>query len=383
MGIDPGTTKAYAIFNIKKELIACKSKKELSLNDLIAEISGYGKVLVVGTDRKKVPEFVEKFATKIGAKLIAPEYDLEVKEKLELTKDYEAKNNHEKDAVACALNAYKSISNIIARIESFAKLYNKERIKDKIIELVILHDTSIKLAADLVEKPEEEYVKESIKVLEKKIFLESDFLRLLNKLREKEYEIKLIKRQNERINSELMGLMEKIELNQGIDNIAKSEKLFNRLHKRVNTLYKALDERSVSLRRMRERFSRLNSIISKIGKDFVLVKRLENFGQMEFRRKEKILNINYGDVLLVNTVSVYSEKVVDMLKDKVSIVLFRKKTGEEIRKKFIFIDANNVEIYQDMYFAVANKEQIKYELSRMDRLHRVIEEYKEERRKMS
>lgn len=383
VGLDPGTTKAYAGFNIKKELIACRSNKELTLNEIIAEISKFGRVLVVGTDRKRAPELVEKFAIKTGAKLVAPEYDLEVKEKLELAKDYEAKNGHEKDAIACALNAYKSVSSIIMKIESFAKLHNKEEIKDRIIELVVLHDVSIKLAADIIEKPEEDYVKESIKVLEKKEFRESDFLRLLGKLREKEQEIKLLIKQNRRLEMEFNNMLNKIELSRKIDRTDKSERLFGRLNRRVNMLYKSLDEKSESLRRMRERFSMLNNMVSKLGKDFVLVKKLENLGQNEYRRKEKILNINHGDILLVNNPNVYSERVVGMLKDKVPIILFRKKPGEDIRKRFIFIDGDNIKIYEEMYFAVANKEQIKEDISRIERLQRVIEEYKEERSRIS
>ena len=86
VGIDPGTTIGYAILDMSetrsvsehaqehlvldmnKNLITTGSSKQLDLNSLLSTITLYGKVIAIGTDKKKTPSLIEKFAAKTGAK---------------------------------------------------------------------------------------------------------------------------------------------------------------------------------------------------------------------------------------------------------------------------------------------------------------------------
>ena len=62
VGIDPGTTIGYAVLDIEGNLIHLNSSKQLDLSLLISETINFGKAVLVGTDKAKVPGLVEAFA---------------------------------------------------------------------------------------------------------------------------------------------------------------------------------------------------------------------------------------------------------------------------------------------------------------------------------
>ena len=101
-GIDPGTTLGYAVIDLEGNLVQINSSKNLDINSLISELIDFGKIVVIGTDKKKNPSFIERLGVKLGAKVIAPEYDLKVVEKRGLVKEYKTNNQHEIDALASA-----------------------------------------------------------------------------------------------------------------------------------------------------------------------------------------------------------------------------------------------------------------------------------------
>src|SRR3989338_1935418 len=76
IGIDPGTTTAYAIIDIEGKLIKTSSSKHLELSKIISAAIKTGKVALVGTDKSKIPNLVYTFAAKIGARIIAPNEEL-------------------------------------------------------------------------------------------------------------------------------------------------------------------------------------------------------------------------------------------------------------------------------------------------------------------
>ena len=121
VGVDPGTTLGYAVLDTDGNLIKTKSSKELSLNSLISEVIGLGNVIVVGTDKAKVPSLVDLFSVKTGGRLIKPRGDLKVSEKKKLIFGYKVKDEHQADALASALFAYKGIMSLLKRINVFVK----------------------------------------------------------------------------------------------------------------------------------------------------------------------------------------------------------------------------------------------------------------------
>ncbi|MBS3102735.1 DUF460 domain-containing protein, partial [Candidatus Woesearchaeota archaeon] len=119
VGIDPGTTTAYSIIDFEGSVIKLESAKNLGINSLIRDIVKEGKVILVGTDKAKVPSLVENFAVKVGARLVHSKEDLKITEKKSLVGSSETKDEHQFDALASSLFAFNSIKNMVKRIDLF------------------------------------------------------------------------------------------------------------------------------------------------------------------------------------------------------------------------------------------------------------------------
>ncbi|MBI2137321.1 DUF460 domain-containing protein [Candidatus Woesearchaeota archaeon] len=152
IGLDPGTTTAYAILDINGRLITVKSAKELKLDTIIKETIRYGKPLIIGTDRKKCPNMISKYAAKTGAVKSIPAYDLSETEKNHLTKGRATRNAHEKDALAAAITAHKQYEPLLKRVDKLLKKERKEEDSEKVKGLVITNRISIKKALESINK---------------------------------------------------------------------------------------------------------------------------------------------------------------------------------------------------------------------------------------
>ncbi|MFH0869005.1 MAG: DUF460 domain-containing protein, partial [archaeon] len=146
VGIDPGTTTAYAILDIDGNTIALRSSKELSLDTIIKEVSQKGIPLIVGTDRRKCPQMVSKFSAKTGAAKAIPSYDVSEIEKNSITRGMNAANSHQKDALAAALLAYKQYEPLLKRIVKTLGKESKMELAEEVASIVISRKISIKKA---------------------------------------------------------------------------------------------------------------------------------------------------------------------------------------------------------------------------------------------
>ena len=117
VGIDPGTTTAYAIIDLKGNIIKLNSSKELDLNRLVYETFSFGKPVLVGTDKSKIPHLVELYSAKTGARAINPREDLKVDDKKEATKTRSFEDNHQMDALASALFVLRSVKPLIEKVD--------------------------------------------------------------------------------------------------------------------------------------------------------------------------------------------------------------------------------------------------------------------------
>ncbi|MEK6907137.1 MAG: DUF460 domain-containing protein, partial [Nanoarchaeota archaeon] len=111
IGIDPGTTKSYAVLDLHGEILEIKSSKKLDISTITKEAFKFGKPILIGTDVNKVPGFVEKIASSLGAKIFKPEINIQRKHKTKLVKKFlkkkgfEINNKHENDALISAILA--------------------------------------------------------------------------------------------------------------------------------------------------------------------------------------------------------------------------------------------------------------------------------------
>jgi len=116
-GIDPGTTTGIAALNLKGDLVALLSARAMSPPDVIEWLADRGKTLIVATDVFPTPGAVEKVKRSFSAVLYSPGSDIPSEEKIALAREYGYKNDHERDALAAAVSAYKRYKNKFQQVE--------------------------------------------------------------------------------------------------------------------------------------------------------------------------------------------------------------------------------------------------------------------------
>ena len=383
VGIDPGTTLGYAILDIDGNLLELKSSKQLSFSQLISKTIEKGKILAVGCDKKNVPNFVKNFAIKNGAKLIHPKTDLSIKEKKEITSTFNPEDDHQRDALASALFAFKEVSPLLKKINSFIKKYKKEKIQNELKELVILKEKSINDALSLLEKPLKIEEKIIEKIEEEKPFKKNDFLILYNKLKKKEKEIKILKNYNNNLTSQIKNLKEKYKyLSKKITQlrlIEQPQELLEFKEKRIQNFAQEISLKEEQINKLQKEITWLFSILSSLNKNYLL-KKMNNLGHKEFERLNPLLDIQKDDILLIEDPNIISEKTISFLKNKVNIILYKKTISKKIKElPFIFIDIKKFKIEENKYFAIVNKKELDKIRDKSDLLDKILKDYKKER----
>jgi predicted RNase H-like nuclease (RuvC/YqgF family) len=117
VGLDPGTTTGIAALNLSGELVDLTSTRGLSSSEVIEWIAARGRSLVVATDVYPTPGSVEKVKRAFNAVLYSPGGDIPAEEKIALGKEFGYKNDHERDALAAAISAFKKYKNKFLLVE--------------------------------------------------------------------------------------------------------------------------------------------------------------------------------------------------------------------------------------------------------------------------
>ncbi len=379
VGIDPGTTIGYAILNIEGLVVKTGSARGASLHTIIEEITYYRKPVLVGTDKAKCPELVYQFAAKTGSKVVSPYADLLVAEKRVLAAGFETGNDHEADALASALFAHKKYSALFYKINSYLRNEGKENISDEVKRLVILSDgLSIADAIRIVEKREEPptvaYRQEAPDDFTP---TKEDFLRLRERLRKIESEYKTLRESNEIVSGELEKA-EKEEEAADRGGLASNKKI-NRVLRLREKRIKSLDKKNQALI---EKIGLLKRFLAVVGEK-LLLKRLNDLTYDELLRRDKIIGISEGDVLLVDNPNKYNQKTLDYLKGKVGIIICKNKVNKDLKnnKDFVFLDASKLRIEEEEDFALADREDVEKVKRESNTIVELFLKYKESRKK--
>jgi len=120
VGIDPGTTTAAAALDLDGNLLHLASSRQMTMSDVIESLYKVGKPLIVATDVQEMPYSVEKIRRAFSAIAFVPKQDVSVDTKVELTAPFLYANDHERDALSAALDAYRQyrhkFQNLLKRI---------------------------------------------------------------------------------------------------------------------------------------------------------------------------------------------------------------------------------------------------------------------------
>ncbi len=149
VGIDPGTTKGYALLDLDGNLLKLNSLKHTSHETLLREITSVGNPVIISTDVIPAPKLVRKIASATGARIIHPEVSLGKKRKRKLTSSYgmelkkESLDKHKLDALAAANYAFKKIRGKLERIKIVLNQQNKSYLEKNVASLVLTKNMSI------------------------------------------------------------------------------------------------------------------------------------------------------------------------------------------------------------------------------------------------
>ena len=111
----------------------------------------------------------------------------------------------------------------------------------------------------------------------------------------------------------------------------------------------------------------------------VLVKKLDNLGYNEFLRKNKVLNIKKGDILLVDNPDIFSEKTINALKNMVDVIISNRNANKKLKENLDFIEGSKLKITESRFFAIVDKKDFEREKNKLNLLARIVQDYRKSR----
>ncbi len=373
VGIDPGTTSAYAAIDFDLNLIGVESKKDFGISEMISKVMYLGDPVLIGTDKKEIPSFIRSFSNKVGAKIVTPGYDTKKGEKKRLVQESRmirfTKNVHEVDALASALYAYSDHRELLKKMKAQIK---EDDVREKAIPLVILESMSIARALELVRSKGEEAVRE---VKRKRI-------RQVTPPRElspEEKQILLLTTQNIRLRMSLQRTREELEqeLGKEIDLDAQAKKLLAFKERRILFLEKHAKRLEREKKELQSERLKLSDMLLNT-KGSIVMRKLRNLTNEEYGKRK----LDGTGVLFVEDISAYSERVVrDLEKKGVRMIIF--KHGRNPMLSLKLIPSEKISIRETRDFVLADEK----ELERAARetkgnidIGELLDEYRKERK---
>ncbi|MHC1588276.1 MAG: DUF460 domain-containing protein, partial [Methermicoccaceae archaeon] len=122
VGIDPGTTMGLAAIDLRGRLVGVVSERGLSQSGAIEWIRRAGTPTLIASDVLPVPHTVEKIANAFSVECTGEQLSVEDKRRLSL--GYNPSNDHERDAIAAAMAAFRRAKNKLAQVEKKAPTYS-------------------------------------------------------------------------------------------------------------------------------------------------------------------------------------------------------------------------------------------------------------------
>lgn len=380
IGIDPGTTTAWSIFDVEGNLLQIGSQKGIGLDELIRIIHSFGKVYAVGCDKKHVPGFILAFARKLGCKIISPKEDMTKEHKHDLAKEYDTENHHELDAVASGEYAKRQLSRLITKIRIAA---DNEQVRfDHILNLVFDSGMSIAQAVSILDQP----LKQSSNAEPKNIQSHHvvGFLSGLNELH----------KQNRRLKIRVSSLQSQFDsarltitqLQNKLKNRPKQEhgELLRLREQQILLLSNQVGILRSTLRSWQNKTTELEKIITDIH-EFTVCKCLKNLGMQEFKRITARLNVKMGDILFVENPYESSEEVIKILQEIGVIICTQQRINKNLRERLgmgcVSIQGFEVKIYD--FVVLIKKQKFEEAKQRSILLDEIIEQYQSERARIT
>ncbi|MBU6998178.1 MAG: DUF460 domain-containing protein [Theionarchaea archaeon] len=408
-GVDPGTTAAVAVLTLGGEVISLYSGKNFSLQDIISFISEYGSPCIIATDVNPAPQTVDKLCHSFDCKLHIPPSDLSVDEKNELTRNYDFKNFHQRDALAAALKALEhhkaKFDNIDARLHEKNMEEHSEMIKSLVLRGYPV-ERAISMVEEKISQPEsppqelpltaepEPAQKHSAELLQKKV---ADLTHTVERLTEYRTELE---QENQNLRQQLEDAQQNLRL---YDRKSRKEVLESQAIKSKESHIKKLGEELKIEREKARLLSQENEILKEMrtleySQKALPVKVLPRFSKEEIRALDDRFTIKEGDIIYLQDPSGGGATTARELMEKgVRAIISKERMShlaeeEFTRAKIPVISEREIPLKVLGNFGVISREDFESEFNQWKmaqeiveakqkekQLKTIIEEYKEKR----
>lgn len=139
VGLDPGTNVGIAILDAHGNILSIFSKRGMKRSDIINYIMEFGRPLIIASDVTPAPKSVEKIASSFGSKLYYPKFSLMNIKKFSVVSDYsdEVFDEHQRDALAAALKAWKKYRSMFMRVDDALASMDRQEIYEDVVRKLL------------------------------------------------------------------------------------------------------------------------------------------------------------------------------------------------------------------------------------------------------
>jgi predicted RNase H-like nuclease (RuvC/YqgF family) len=135
--------------DLKGRVLRTGSSRSWGFSELVGLLIESGHPLIIATDKNPVPGTVERIKRAFNAILHTPASSLSVEQKQRDTKLFDYSNEHERDALAAAIDAARSLKN---KLESVQKRAPPDVELDE-LQMLVLRGHTVDSAINLLKKP--------------------------------------------------------------------------------------------------------------------------------------------------------------------------------------------------------------------------------------
>ena len=319
VGIDPGTTTAVAAVDLDGNLLHLASSRQMNMGDVVESLYRVGKPIIVASDVQEMPYSVEKVRRAFSAVSYTPKQDVSVETKIELTAPFPYTNDHERDALSAALDAYRQyrhrFQNLMKRIPPGHDLdeVRARVIRGQSLDQVIVDMNSVTPAPliDIPPVPVEVKHDEKVRVLDGMVKRLRTFVAdLQEEVKEKDFEIQRLQARVRKIHT-----MQDAQLAKDTE-VIKKDAVIQSLKKQVRReerRNRTLSRRLVRIRQFAE--------LSMEG-EVLPVKVMDALTKDGLRRLIDDVGIDEGDIIHVTRLDGWGRSVVkDLAEARIRAVI--------------------------------------------------------------
>jgi len=307
VGIDPGTTTAVAALDLDGNLLHIASSRQMNMGDVVESLCRVGKPLIIASDVQEMPYSVEKIRRAFSAVSYTPKQDVSVETKVELTAAFSYGNDHERDALSAALDAYRQyrhkFQNLLKRIPPGHDLdeVRARVIKGQSLDQVIgdMNTLTPVPSAEIPIVPVEVKHDEKVRVLDGMVKRLRTFVgELQEEVKEKDYEIQRLQARIRKIHTSQDAQLAKDS------EVIKKDAIIQSLKKRLRK--EERHNRNLSKRLVRiKQFAELS-----MDGEVLPVKVMETLTKEGLRRLTEDVGIEEGDIIFVTRLDGWGRSVV-------------------------------------------------------------------------